>query len=201
MIVYQASKRQFVRDTFQDDIEAVLAQQFLRTTGRQVTVHIAKVSEGHAERTLIRLEQNALPWIGATPIAKITAPKLLEALRKIEARGAIETAHRVRHACGQVFRYGIATGRCERDPAADLRDALKPVIVKHHAAITDPKQVGGMLRAFDAYQGMPATRAALKLAPQVFLRPGELRQAEWAEFDLGTPNNGGLRGSKSPTWL
>jgi integrase len=148
------------------------------------TVHTAKVSEGHAERTLIRLEQDAFPWIGATPIAKITAPKLLEALRKIEARGAIETAHRVRHACGQVFRYGIATGRCERDPAADLRDALKPVIVKHHAAITDPKQVGGMLRAFDDYQGMPTTRAALKLAPLVFLRPGELRQAEWAEFDL-----------------
>lgn len=80
------------------------------------SVHTAKVWEGHAERTLIRLEQDGFPWIGATPIAKITAPKLLEALRKIEARGAIETAHRVRHACGQVFRYGIATGRCERHP-------------------------------------------------------------------------------------
>jgi integrase len=147
-------------------------------------VHTAKVSESHAARNLLRLEQDAFPWFGALPIADITAPKLLDALRKVEARGAIETAHRVRQVCGQVFRYGIATGRCERDPAADLRDALKPVIVTHHAAILDPKQVGALLRAFDDYQGMPTTRAALKLAPLVFLRPGELRQAEWAEFDL-----------------
>lgn len=147
-------------------------------------VHCAAVTEGHAARTLLRLEQDAFPWIGATPIAEVTAPKLLEALRKVEARGAIETAHRVRQACGQVFRYGIATGRCERDPAADLRDALQPVIVKHHAAITEPRKVGELLRAFDDYQGLPTTRAALKLAPLVFLRPGELRQAEWAEFDL-----------------
>ncbi|WP_290900497.1 integrase arm-type DNA-binding domain-containing protein [Aquabacterium sp.] len=148
------------------------------------TVHVPKVSEGHAARTLLRLEQDAFPWIGAMPIADVTAPKLLEALRKVEARGAIETAHRVKFACGQVFRYGIQTGRCERDPSADLREALRPVIVKHHAAITDPLKVGGLLRAFDDYQGMPTTRAALKLAPLVFLRPGELRQAEWAEFDL-----------------
>jgi integrase len=147
-------------------------------------VHTAKVSEGHAARNLLRLEQDAFPWFGALPIADITAPKLLEALRKVEARGAIETAHRVRQVCGQVFRYGIATGRCERDPAADLRDTLQPVIVTHHAAILDPKQVGALLRAFDDYQGLPTTRAALKLAPLVFLRPGELRQAEWAEFDL-----------------
>lgn len=147
-------------------------------------VHCAAVTEGHAARTLLRLEQDAFPWIGATPIAEVTAPKLLDALRKVEARGAIETAHRVRQACGQVFRYGIATGRCERDPAADLRDALQPVIVKHHAAITDPRKVGELLRAFDDYQGLPTTRAALKLAPLVFLRPGELRQAEWSEFDL-----------------
>jgi len=147
-------------------------------------VHCAAVTEGHAARTLLRLEQDAFPWIGAAPIAEVTAPKLLDALRKVEARGGIETAHRVRQACGQVFRYGIATGRCERDPAADLRDALQPVIVKHHAAITDPRKVGELLRAFDDYQGLPTTRAALKLAPLVFLRPGELRQAEWSEFDL-----------------
>ncbi|HEX5310306.1 tyrosine-type recombinase/integrase [Aquabacterium sp.] len=147
-------------------------------------VHVAKVSEGHAARNLLRLEQDAFPHIGAMPIADITAPKLLDMLRKVEARGAIETAHRVRQVCGQVFRYGIATGRCERDPAADLRDALQPVIVKHHAAILDPKEVGALLRAFDDYQGHPVTRGALKLAPLVFLRPGELRQAEWAEFDL-----------------
>ncbi len=148
------------------------------------TVHIPKVSEGHAARTLLRLEQDVFPWIGAMPIADVTAPKLLETLRRVEARGAIETAHRVKFACGQVFRYGIHTERCERDPSADLREALRPVLVKHHAAITDPLKVGGLLRAFDDYQGMPTTRAALKLAPLVFLRPGELRQAEWAEFDL-----------------
>lgn len=106
-------------------------------------IHTVKTSEGHAARTLIRLEQDAFPYIGALPIADITAPKLLEVLRRVESRGAIETAHRIKQACGQVFRYGIATGRCERDPSADLRDALKPVIVKHYAAITDPKAVGG----------------------------------------------------------
>lgn len=149
-----------------------------------LNVHTAKVTPSHAERTLIRLEQDAFPWIGAMPIAEVTAPKLLEVLRRVEGRGAIETAHRIRQACGQVFRYGIAIGKCERDPAADLRDALQPVIVKHHAAITDPQAVGPMLHAFDDYQGTPVVRAALKLAPLVFLRPGELRQAEWAEFDL-----------------
>lgn len=147
-------------------------------------IHTVKTSEGHAARTLIRLEQDAFPYIGALPMPEITAPKLLEVLRRVESRGAIETAHRIKQACGQVFRYGIATGRCERDPSGDLKDALKPVIVKHHAAVTDPKAVGGLLRAIHGYEGHPVTRAALKLAPLVFLRPGELRHAEWAEIDL-----------------
>jgi integrase len=148
------------------------------------TVHVVKTSEGHAARTLTRLEQDAFPWFGSTPVGEVTAPMLLAALRKVEDRGAIETAHRVKQACGQVFRFGIATGRCERDPSADLKDALKPVIVKHHAAIVDPFAVGGLLRAIHDYEGHPVTRAALKLAPLVFLRPGELRQAEWTEIDL-----------------
>lgn len=147
-------------------------------------VHAVKTSEGHAARTLIRLEQDAFPYIGALPLDTITPPMLLDVLRKVEARGAIETAHRVKQACGQVFRFGVATGRCERDPTNDLKEALKPVIVKHHAALTDPKAVGGLLRAIHDYQGHPVTRAALKLAPLVFLRPGELRHAEWAEIDL-----------------
>jgi integrase len=168
------------------ETRAVVAANTFEAVAREwhKTVHVVKVTEGHAARTLTRLEQDAFPWIGAAPISEVTAPRLLEMLRKVEARGAIETAHRVKFACGQVFRYGIATGRCERDPAADLRDALQPVIVKHHAAITDPKLVGGLLRAFDDYRGLPTTRAALKLAPLVFLRPGELRHAEWCEFDL-----------------
>lgn len=175
-----------VKRKAEKETRAVLAANTFEAVAREwhQAVHVAKVSEGHAARNLLRLEQDAFPWLGSIPIADITAPKLLEALRRVEARGAIETAHRVRQVCGQVFRYGIATGRCERDPAADLRDALQPVIVTHHAAIIDPKQVGALLRAFDDYQGLPTTRAALKLAPLVFLRPGELRQAEWAEFDL-----------------
>lgn len=147
-------------------------------------VHATKVSEGHAARTLTRLEQDAFPWFGSTPIADITAPMLLTALRKVEGRGAAETATRVKQVCGQVFRYGAVKGLCMHDPSAALKDALKPVIVKHHAAIVDPVAVGGLLRAIHDYEGHPVTRAALKLAPLVFLRPGELRQAEWAEIDL-----------------
>jgi integrase len=147
-------------------------------------VHAGKVSAGHAERTRIRLEQDVFPWLGRRPISTMKAPELLEALRRIEARGAIETAHRAKQACGQVFRYGIATGRCDRDIAADLRDALTPVQVEHHAAITDPVRVGELLRAIDSYKGHGVTRAALQLAPLVFQRPGELRKSVWAEFDL-----------------
>ena len=148
------------------------------------TVHAAKVSEGHAERTRIRLEQDVFPWLGRKPLASIRAPELLECLRRVEARGAIETAHRVKQACGQVFRFGLASGLCERNWAADLTDALTPVNVNHRAAIIDPKRAGELLRAIEDYRGMPTTRAALKLAPLVFVRPGELRKAEWAEFDL-----------------
>lgn len=148
------------------------------------TVHLAQVSAGHAARTLTRLEQDVFPWLGGLTVSEIKAPQLLHAMRRIEARGAIETAHRALQACGQVFRYAIATGRAERDPTPDLRGALKPVLVRHMAAITDPKRVGELLRAIEAYKGMPITRAALQLAPLVFVRPGELRKAEWIEFDL-----------------
>jgi len=148
------------------------------------TVHVAKVSAGHAARTLIRLEQDVFPWLGGQTISEIKAPHLLQTMRRIESRGAIETAHRALQACGQVFRYAIATGRAERDPTPDLRGALKPVLVTHMAAITDPQRVGQLLRAIEDYKGMPITRAALQLAPLVFVRPGELRKAEWTEFDL-----------------
>lgn len=147
-------------------------------------IHVEKVSAGHAARTLIRFEQDVFPWLGGLSIGAIKAPHLLQTVRRIEARGAIETAHRALQACGQVFRYAIATGRAERDPTPDLRGALKPVLVQHMPAITDPKRVGELLRAIGSYKGMPITRAALRLAPLVFVRPGELRKAEWAEFDL-----------------
>ena len=136
------------------------------------TIHVAQVSSGHAARTLIRLEQDVFPWLGRLPIGEIKAPQLLQATRRVEARGAIETAHRVLQACGQVFRYAIATGRAERDPTPDLRGALKPVLVQYMAAITDPQRVGELLRAIEGYKGMPITRAALQLAPLVFVRPG-----------------------------
>jgi integrase len=148
------------------------------------TVHEAKVTAGHSERTRIRLEQDAFPWLGRRPLAEIEAPELLACLRRVEARGAIETAHRVKDACGQVFRYGIAVGSCQRNPAADLRDALKPVQSRHHAAIVDPKQAGALLRDVMAYEGHPVTRAALQLSALLLLRPGELRHMEWAWLDL-----------------
>lgn len=149
-----------------------------------VTVHEAKVSAGHAERTRIRFEQDAFPWIGRRPIAEVDAPELLTTLRRVTARGAIETAHRLKDACGQVFRYGIATGVCTRNPATDLRDALPPVPTRHLAAVVDPKQAGELLRAMGDYAGHPITRAALALSALLFLRPGELRQMEWAWVDL-----------------
>ena len=148
------------------------------------TIHLGQVSAGHAARTLIRLEQDVFPWLGGLLVGEIKAPQLLQAMRRIEARGAIETAHRALQGCGQVFRYAIATGRAERDPTPDLCGALKPVLVQHMAAITDPKRVGDLLRAIESYKGMPITRAALQLAPPVFVRPGELRKAEWIEFEL-----------------
>lgn len=148
------------------------------------TIHQAKVSPGHAARTLIRFEKEAFPWIGRRPLNAIEAPELLEVLRRIEARGTYETAHRVKDACGQVFRYGIAAGYCKRNPAADLRDALRPVTPKHMATVTDPKAVGDLLRLIHDYHGFPTTRAALQLAPLLFQRPGNLRAMEWAEIDL-----------------
>ncbi len=148
------------------------------------TVHEAKVSAGHAERTRIRFEQDAFPWLGRHPIAAIEAPELLACLRRVTARGAIETAHRLKDACGQVFRYAVATGECTRNPAADLRDALPPVNTRHLAAIVDPKRAAELLRAMGDYAGHPVTRAALALSALLFLRPGELRQLEWTWLDI-----------------
>ncbi|MDR1968026.1 MAG: integrase arm-type DNA-binding domain-containing protein [Burkholderiaceae bacterium] len=147
-------------------------------------VHREKVSMGHAERTMIRFEQNVFPWLGRRPIVAVEAPELLAVLRRMEARGIVETAHRVKDACGQVFRYGISTGVCTRNPAADLRDALKPVLTRHYPAIIAPQQVGVLLRAMLDYRGTPTVRAALALSALLLLRPGEIRQLEWAWVDL-----------------
>jgi len=139
---------------------------------------------GHAATIMSRLERDLFPWIGKRPIAEIKAPELLAVLRRTESRGALESAHRIRTIAGQVFRYAVATGRAERDPAADLKGALPQPNEKHHAALTDPKEVASLLRALEGYQGHFVVKCALRLAPMFFVRPGELRNAEWAEVDL-----------------
>ncbi len=142
-------------------------------------------TDGHAQRILARLERNIFPWIGQLNINAIDAPLLLQTLRRIEARGAHETAHRVLSICGRVFRYGVATGRCKRDPSGDLRGALTPTNAKHFSSIIDPRELGRLLRDLDNYQGTFIVRQALRLGLYVFVRPGELRQAEWREIDTG----------------
>jgi integrase len=146
--------------------------------------HAPNWVEAHGSRIIRRLERDIFPDLGARPISDITAPELLLVVRKIEARGALETAHRALGNCGQVFRYAVATGRAMRDPSGDLRGALPPVKGEHFAAVTEPAQAAQILRAIDVYQGSAIVSCALRLAPLVFVRPGELRGAEWAEIDL-----------------
>ena len=138
----------------------------------------------HADKIIRRLESEVFPWLGSRPIGDVNAPELLKVLRRIEARNALETAHRVHQNCGKVFRYAVATGRAQRDPSGDLRGAIPPAQEHHHPTITEPKRVGELLRAIAGYSGSYITRYALQLAPLVFVRPGELRKAEWSEFDL-----------------
>ncbi|MHA2903723.1 tyrosine-type recombinase/integrase [Ralstonia mannitolilytica] len=141
-------------------------------------------SESNAKKVLARLENDVFPWLGGRPIAELKAPELLAVCRRVESRGALDTAHRVLQTCGQIFRYAVATGRAERDPSGDLRGALPPAKGKHYAAPTDPKEVAGLLRMFDGFTGTFVVKCALLLAPMVFVRPGELRAAEWADVDL-----------------
>jgi integrase len=138
----------------------------------------------HASRVIRRLERDIFPWIGKTAVADLTPPQVLEVVRRIEDRGALETAHRALQNCGQVFRFAVATGRAERDATADLRGALPPVKAGHFSAVTDPAQVAEMLRVLDSYRGTVTVRSALRLAPLVFVRPGELRHAQWTDIDL-----------------
>jgi len=141
-------------------------------------------SENHAYQIYRRLERNVFPWLGKMPIKDITPQVILKVLRRVEQRGATEMAHRVKSNIGQVLRYGVGIGKVERDFTQDLKDALTPIKQKHHASITDPKKIGQLLREIDLYDGQFATLCALKLAPLTFVRPGELRHAEWTELDL-----------------
>jgi len=143
-------------------------------------------AESHSKKVMGRLEKDIFPWIGTKPISKITTPELLTMLRRIESRGAQETAYRAKMNCGQVFRYAVTTGRAEHNPANDLRGAIPRGKVRHRAALTDPKKVGDLLRAIDDYCGYYVVRYALQFAPLVFTRPSELRFAEWNEVDLAS---------------
>jgi len=142
-------------------------------------------SPRYASRWIERMEKDLFPHIGKLTLPSITAPVLLDALRKVEKRGANETAHTLRQTAGQVFRYGVQTGRCERSPVSDLHGALKPIVVKHMAAVLEPAKAGELLRAIDGYSGQPMTKAALALSALLFQRPGNIRQMEWAWIDFG----------------
>jgi integrase len=171
-----SAKRQATKAAPAESFEAIAREWFAKFSPGW--------AKGHSEKIIRRLERDVFPWIGARPLRDIAAPELLSVLRRIEERGVLDTAHRAHQNCGQVFRYAVATGRAERDLSADLRGALPPVRKGHFAAIVEPAEVGALLRAISGYRGSVVTLCALRLAPLVFVRPGELRQAEWAEFDL-----------------
>lgn len=141
-------------------------------------------SEGHAYKWLRMNEAYLFPVLGSKPLERIKAKDVLAALRKVEAKGILSTAHDLQQMAGQVFRYAVQTGRIEQNPVPDLKGALQPHVAKHFAAVTDPAKVGEMLRAIDGYTGLPTTKAALQLAALFFQRPGNIRAMEWAWIDL-----------------
>jgi integrase len=141
-------------------------------------------SESHRERVDRMLHKELFPQLGRRPVGEITSPELLSCLRLIEARGVLETAKRAKQVAGQVFRYAVVTGKADRDPSVDLKDALATPIRKHFTAITEPREVGKLLLMLDDYQGTPEVATALKLAPLFFCRPKELRHMEWSEVDF-----------------
>jgi len=170
------SERDLRSENAESTFEAIAREWFAR--------QVPSWSEVHAENVIARLEKNIFPWLGTRPISEIKPQELLTVIRRVEARGAIETAHRTLSICGSVFRYAIATARAERDVAADLRGAIQPVKPQHLAAVVEPSRVGELIREIEGYQGTLTVRCALRLAPLVFVRPGELRTAKWADIDL-----------------
>ena len=159
-----------------NSFEAVVREWFAK--------HAPNWADGHSSRVISQLKRDVFPWIGGKPVTTVTASQLLLVVRRVEERGALETAHRLLQNCGQVFRYAIAAGRAKHDPCGVLKGALPPVKGGHFAAVTDPKQVGPLLRILDDYEGSLVVRCALRLAPLVFVRPGELRRAECKDIDL-----------------
>jgi integrase len=160
------------------------ANSFEVVTQEWLAKFASEFAPKHKDRVIRLFKRDIFPVIGERPISEIKAPELLTVLRRIELRGAHRTAHRARGYCSQVLRYAIATGRCERDPSSDLRGALPPKKGTHFAATTDPAKLAGILRAMDGYEGELVVRCALRLAPLVFARPGELRHGEWKDIDF-----------------
>lgn len=148
------------------------------------TKNIPNWAASHSTKIIRRLELDVFPWIGSKPVRSIRPMELLTLLKRVEDRGAVESTHRVQQNCGQVFRYAVATGRAESDPSRDLRGALTPWKPEHYPTLTDARQVGRLLRDIDGYDGGFITKCAMKLSPMLFVRPGELRRAEWSEINL-----------------
>jgi integrase len=170
------AKRLAERQASTDSFEAIALEWFAKQKPNW--------ADSHSDKIIARLEADLFPWLGNKPIGGITAAELLACLRRVEARGAIDTAHRAHQNAGQIFRYAVATGRAARDPSGDLRGALAPAKHGHFASITEPDKIGALLRAIHGYEGSLVVRCALRLSPLVFVRPGELRAAEWSELDL-----------------
>jgi len=191
------AKHQAARQLLATGVDPSASRKAMKASGRVIEgdsfeavareffdIRRAEWSGPHATRWIERLQKDVFPWLGAQPLADITAPMLLQTLRRVEARGVRETVHSIGESCGQVFRYGVATGRCERNPAADLRGALRPVLVKHMAAIVEPAEFGALLRAIAEYQGSMVTRTALQISALTFQRPGNVRAIQWVHLDL-----------------
>ena len=164
----------------------ILANSFEVIAREWATSYFKNKSDSHKDRTLRRLESYLFPWLGNKPISEITAPQILEVIKRIENLNKLETAHRTLQATSQVFRYSVQTGRALRDPCVDLRGALPATVVKHMAAFTEPKEIAELLRAIDGFTGSFTVQCALRLSPLVFTRPSELRTAKWADIDLET---------------
>lgn len=165
-------------------VQLTQAETFERVAREWYAKQVPTWTLAHAVKVISFLERNAFPWIGHRPIREIMPAEVLSTARRTEARGAIESAHRTVGYIGMVFKYAVAAGMADSDPTRDIRGALSPTNEKHFASVTDSKAVGELLRAIEGYTGALVTRCALKLAPLVFVRPGELRQAEWADIDL-----------------
>lgn len=170
------AEKQAGRELAANTFESVACEWFAKERGGWAA--------SHADKLMARLRRDLFPWIGVRPIAEITAPEVLACLRRIVARGAVETAHKAQWEAGAVFRYGVATGRAERDPTGDLRGALPAVKRAHFAARVTPSEVGDLLRTLEDLPATFPVKCALQLAPLLFVRPGELRTMRWADVDL-----------------